>query len=526
MIPKLDKKESIFRNENIFAVDAKAVNLDNTLINLFVLMRNNGAKIQLKLKNTHHTIESLQRYIELIGETGNIIGYSENKEATENWLRSNLVNMVNRGNVVKENISSLRPMHLESYRIRNIKHARDYNSADQVYLMLSKKTHVLNSLKEYLSIGWDNNSNSIVSNKQLDVDTVGILHLMKNIGVDMKAATSVVRIQPLLEKQADLFCEDIRRLLVYSDSIPRSVFIEYLKMLIGFHLSLYFQKLIYLLPKMIEEGKRDIEDDWSVVVDVTDNLNSAVSGIACADMENTLNGLMNYIKATIEINAVMLRPQFSTRGGDAIDDILAQIKNRPETFNSYYESKYADILARFTDDPEMSAQDYRKQLEEFLQYENDWFDKYVQCILKVKCSYQYHYSHQLIDQISMKNQDSGFMADGRSRKHPRRAVIGSKLLEALVQLLVLTPSGDKYVSRSLSIEDLILKIRKRYGIIIDGLDEPRFANADIQTHSAFKENVEAFKSKLRQIGFYTDLSDAYILQKIRPRYKFNDNGTH
>ena len=35
---------------------------------------------------------------------------------------------------------------------------------------------------------------------------------------------------------------------------------------------------------------------------------------------------------------------------------------------------------------------------------------------------------------------------------------------------------------------------------------------------AFKENVEAFKLKLRQIGFYNDLSDAYILQKIRPRY--------
>ena len=70
----------------------------------------------------------------------------------------------------------------------------------------------------------------------------------------------------------------------------------------------------------------------------------------------------------------------------------------------------------------------------------------------------------------------------------------------------------------LSIEELIAKMRTRYGIIIDGTNEERFVNTDVQTHLAFKENKEAFKNKLRQIGFYNDLSDAYILQKIRPRY--------
>ena len=61
--------------------------------------------------------------------------------------------------------------------------------------------------------------------------------------------------------------------------------------------------------------------------------------------------------------------------------------------------------------------------------------------------------------------------------------------------------------------------RERYGLIINGLNEQRFENADLNTIEAFKENVEAFKNKLRQIGFYNDLSDAFILQKIRPRYE-------
>ena len=105
----------------------------------------------------------------------------------------------------------------------------------------------------------------------------------------------------------------------------------------------------------------------------------------------------------------------------------------------------------------------------------------------LKGNYQYRYSHDFIDKVSMKNQENAFMADGRSRKHPRRAVIGSGLLEVLVQLLVLEPENDTYQSKPLSIEELIGKIRTRYGIIIDGTNEERFKNTDVQTHLAFKE---------------------------------------
>lgn len=116
------------------------------------------------------------------------------------------------------------------------------------------------------------------------------------------------------------------------------------------------------------------------------------------------------------------------------------------------------------------------------------------------------------------------MASGvRSTRHPRRGAIGSKLLETLVQLLVLEEAeGGKYISKALSIEELAAKIRERYGLIINGLNEPRFANADVETHAAFRENMEAFKNKLRQIGFYSDLSDSCILQKIQPRYKIDE----
>ena len=60
---------------------------------------------------------------------GLISGVSENMEAVEDWIRANLVSMVYRGNVVKEKVSSLRPMHLMSYRIQNRAINRDYNAS-------------------------------------------------------------------------------------------------------------------------------------------------------------------------------------------------------------------------------------------------------------------------------------------------------------------------------------------------------------------------------------------------------------
>ena len=515
MAIRLDTKEAIFRNELVFAADAKSVNLDNTLTNLFMLMRNNGARVVVRIKS-EHTFDSLRSYLMNLERSGNMIGLSENMDAAEDWLRCNLVNLVYRGNVVKEKISSLRPVHIESYRIRNIAQTRDYNSADQVFLMLRKNPEILESLKDYLSKGWDNSTKDISKNQKLDVDSAGILHLIKNIKIDPKSSSQVKNLKPLLEKQADLFCDDILRLLVYKDSIPRNVFIEYLRTLTGFHLSLYTQKIIHLLPRMVKAGTRNIEDDYSIIVDVTDNFESRVSRFACEDMEKTTNGLYNYFKSVFEINAVQKRPEFISQNLDSVDDILSFLKNRPPDFDSFYQYKLAAILDRFKDD---ETED-KEILLESIRFEESYFDKYVQTLLKAKGAYQYRYYQQFLDAISLKNTDYGFLADGRSRKHPRRAVLGSRLLETLVQLLVLDPKaeGGGFKARALSIDELISKLRARYGIIINGLNEPRFADGDIETHLAFKENVDAFKNKLRQIGFYTDLSDAYILQKIRPRY--------
>ena len=276
-------------------------------------------------------------------------------------------------------------------------------------------------------------------------------------------------------------------------------------------------KLIYLLPKMKEAGRVDVEDDWSLLVDVSNDLDSRIAPLACRDMARIINSLNEYFHVTFEINVIQqyLRDKSANA---SIPDVLATMKDGIDRSSEYFLGMINKIKT-------MASNATSEEIDEMLQFfdSDDYFGRYIYLLEKSNggSSYQFSYFHWMLDSIGMKNSETQLLADGRrSRKHPRRGALGSKLLETLVQLLVLEPTENgTYKSRSLSIDELAQRIRERYGLVINGSNEPRFAGADVETHAAFKDNMEAFKNKLRQIGFYTDLSDAYLLQKIRPRYK-------
>jgi len=222
----------------------------------------------------------------------------------EIWLRSNLTNMVYRGNIDKEKLSSLRPTHLSSYLVRNNSHARDYASSDQVYLMLGTNPQVKNELKDFLAEGWDPITNSINANANLDVDSLGLLQITKFYKPGFSDSKSTLnQIKPLLIDQAKLYTEDIRRILVYKRLIPRNVIIDYIKTITSFHLSIYYKKLVYSLPLMVKHGSVNIDFDWNIVIDATDDFESKVSRIASADTEKFTNSISDYVKATYQINA-------------------------------------------------------------------------------------------------------------------------------------------------------------------------------------------------------------------------------
>jgi hypothetical protein len=95
--------------------------------------------------------------------------------------------------------------------------------------------------------------------------------------------------------------------------------------------------------------------------------------------------------------------------------------------------------------------------------------------------------------------------------------MGSSLLETLAQIAVVggDNSGGLY-TQAVLLDDFKDWLRARYGFVIDA---PSFRDVPAEEYPAWEINERAFRERLQEIGFFTDLSDAYNSQTLRPRYQ-------
>jgi hypothetical protein len=113
------------------------------------------------------------------------------------------------------------------------------------------------------------------------------------------------------------------------------------------------------------------------------------------------------------------------------------------------------------------------------------------------------------------------------RRGDRRFVLDSRLLEVLLQLALLRPDDAGGLrTEAIRVDEFLTVLRERYGLYIDQLPPGNgFGVANLADQSALRANRAAFVAKLREIGFYNDLSDAYLTQTITPRYRLTSAGT-
>jgi hypothetical protein len=144
-------------------------------------------------------------------------------------------------------------------------------------------------------------------------------------------------------------------------------------------------------------------------------------------------------------------------------------------------------------------------------------------VTHVRQKHHVGYLVQDLDKLFQKNSDWGALVQGRSKVNPRRWHLGGRLLEVLVQLAVLryvdTDTGKRFYSEEILVDDFLQWIEHRYGFVVGpSVTDPARRPVTLDQHRAYRENVKALKDRLREIGFFDDLSDAVNVQRIRPRY--------
>lgn len=532
---KLRKQDQEFRNPKVFYPDPKNVDLDRVLINLFLLLKCDGRRPATKGRQKAE-FEKVDVHLKTLGSMVGVSGFEEHPEIARRWLEADIFDLVNRTRA-NEAIASLRPLHLDAHKIRVSKHCRDYNHADALYAMLEYgEQQALKDLRAYLDLGRDPATKRYDGKTELDLETLTVLKLVEGLPDMFPSDDKVTPYAPTCVGQSRVLCDDVQRLLAYRDEVPRPVMIDYLKTILGLHLGQYTLRVARQLPGWIaakrahptcrscpvygnmDEPFHECPYTVSLTVDMGDDYRSRMAQLAKESAAAEYERLIDLVRAIFSMNQLLRYAKEEHLNDDPME-LPSILGAPPEMFDSDFKAVLKQLVAMNSDDDERLPPEVQAMLDANLSP----FETLIEIITFARQRYILYHGTQHIDRLFQKNNAFGSLVQGRSTVNPRRWHLGGRLLEVFVQLRVLQfdeVDGKKhFYTEPVLIDDFLRWIEHRYGFVIGPSTRPEGRKpVTLDEHRAFHENVRAFKDRLREIGFYDDLSDAYNAQTVRPRY--------
>ncbi|MBA4496310.1 hypothetical protein ACFO25_16780 [Paenactinomyces guangxiensis] len=538
-------RDKEFRTPKVTYVDFKHIEMDRVLTNLFPRLKYEGFSNRRVGRMDLSIDEFLDEFLE---HPEWFKGFDLYPDVVRKWIETDLMDVVNRGKA-NQAVAAPRPLHGNTYKFRNTKHSRDYGAAEQIYWMLyyarkGRGQAARDALKRFFFPGVDLVTDRYDSKVVVDVETQALLRLDQQVTQDAKDSTEPLRLQPLCIGQADLLADDILRLLAYESYVPRSVLVDYLKTLLAFHLGLYHLKLLYLLPKIVKQQSgsdictvkecpanpshpRSMEGcpyHIALIIDMGDATNNHMQKLSIYSADRFYRQIPIFIQANFIVKKMDEMAEYLRKIGKlgtshTVADLVQFLRSE---YNSDRQAYFKSRLASLIEESSMGTEDVDPEIRNVIDLGLDEFHTFIEILMAYRGNYHRQAIVKCLDSLLMKNKETGILAQAKGKGSPRRFVLSSKLLEVLLQLAVLTQKNGRFVTRELRIEELLEFLRERYGLYIDRLPKDQQNSKNVLEQRALRLNLEAFKKRLREIGFYEDLSDAYITQKVSPRYKIQE----
>jgi hypothetical protein len=532
----VSKEDRTIRLDRVMIIDTKTIDLDRVLINLFMLLKHSG---YYPVSRTGIVVRTPEMLAQRMCNDANFPGFADHPDVTQAWLEADLLDLVNRGRE-SEALAAPRPIHINAYKLRNAKHCRDYGAAPQLYRLLGDEHDKLpERLRSFLIEGCDPNTDTYQGGA-VDLETLVILRLADREG-DQSGPDSAMPYAPLCQGQARLLRNDIRRLLRYASVIPRPVWVEYFKTLCGLHLALYVRRLasqihVWMQDRAITRACRECPVDPAAdrplagcpfdlefAIDMGDRPGTQMASISQASADQHFAAVAEFVRDMMGLTKLI---QFVDSTSYRAPNTLALIDRALEVYaaddpdlRGYCRAKLNAIVGSPPDSRMERVRD---------DFRDDPFRAYVEAIL-LEC-YGFHRGRfrELFSSLLSPKHDTGMLISGRTPRSPVRFHLKTRLLETLVQIAVLKPAGQDpagqplFKSEPILVSDLLDWLRRRYGIAVGAAQLHNGAARSPSDLRALRENEEGFKERLREIGFYTDLSDAYNAQRVAPRYRVGE----
>lgn len=545
-------RDKEFRTPKVSFLEFNHTEMDRVLTMLFPRLKYDGYGSRRPPRGGDLTVEEfLEDFLE---HPEWFSGFDRHPEVVRKWIETDLMDVVNRGKA-NQAVAAPRPLHGNTYKFRNSKHTRDYGASEQIYWMLfyarkGKGQAARDALKRFFFPGIDLVTDKYDPNVSVDVETQALLRLDHQVTQDMKDSKEPNRVSPMCIGQADILADDILRILAYEPYIPRSVLVDYIKTLMAFHLSIYQLKLLNILPKVVKQqsgnplcttGECPVKTDQtkalegcpykiSMLVDMGDANNPHMAEMARKSADRFYRQIPAFVQANYTVKKLDEMAEYLCKktgkltapasGSFSVGDLVELLGPKYTTDREAY---FKFRLASLIEESSSGSDDVDPEIRDVTAMGLSDFDSFIEILMAYRGKYHKQYITECLDSLLLKNKDTGLLAQARTKGSPRRFVLGSKLLEVLLQLAVLTQKDNAFVTRELQIEELLVFLFERYGICIDRVP-PSSQGSSILDKRALRLNLEAFKRRLREIGFYEDLSDAYITQKVTPRYQITRGG--
>ncbi|MGW1104311.1 methylation-associated defense system protein MAD7 [Streptomyces sp. NPDC002540] len=528
-----------FHHPGISRLDYKTLDMDRVLTGLLARLWHQGMPSKINRSNEL----KVDVFVKLFLDHPEVFDGFD-RETTTRWASTHLLDMVNRGKAT-EAVAGPRPLHGLTHRFRNKRKSRPYGADEQLYEMLATDEGALDQLREFFFSDVDRATAEITPGTDTDVETQALLHLVEQAGGQMRDRPDTTRPRTpypaLCAEPARQLCRDVLRLLYHQDHMPRTVLVDYLKILFAFHLALYHLRMMKLLPAVIEAasapatcrtGHQDTRTAdccphrVRLFVDVEGVPGTPAAALAERSAGIWYGRITRFVQATYQIKKL---DEFS-------EDLVKSQKLSPPVGRSYFTP--AEVLRRLSTHPKEreafflqratrvrdEEKDLPPELKQITQLGLNAFDEYIEMLMHYKGSYYRSYFIDCLDSMLLKHRPGALLAQPRGRRDSavRRFVLDARLLEVLLQVSLLRESDDdtgNLRTAPMRVDEFLTLLRERYGLHIDQLpDGDGFSGAHLDNQAALRANAAAFLNRLREIGYYQDMSDAYLTQTITPRY--------
>ncbi|MFJ9431103.1 hypothetical protein ACIRQY_15790 [Streptomyces sp. NPDC101490] len=534
-------KDREFRHPGISYLDYKALEMDRVLTAFLARLWHRGLPSRLR-RNRELTVDS---FVELIRDyPEGFAGFAADTDTTRRWVETHLLDLVSRGRTTAK-VAGPRPLHGFAYRFRNSRQSRSYGADEQLYTMLehsSSGDYVLSRLRGFFFPGVESGTGRITSAVTTDVETQALLHLVAQAEghiADTPNDAAPHRVYaPPCPQQEELLAEDVLKLLQHEQQIPRSVLVDYLKLLFAFHLALHHLRMMKLVPAAVALGRLDTGCATGhrggaahctyqphLFTDLTGLPDSGPARLAARSAEAWYRRIPAFVQASYTIKKLddlaeylVGRGRYVYAGGKryfTAAELLPLLSSGYEgEREAYAAARLAVVLGS------VKPEDQPSEVRQLTSLGLSEFSVYIELLQYYRGANRRSYFTDCLDSMLLRNRPGALLAGTRGKQGGRRFALDSRLLEVLLQICLLQPDGrGGFSTTALRVDEFLSVLRERYGLHVDRLPhDDGFSGGHLDDQAALRENRAAFLHRLREIGYYQDMSDAYLTQTITPRY--------